>query len=469
MDNNNRHLIARATPAKLKHIFVLVLTLFCVNFALTQTANACCVCCLWNTHITETLDTYTTIEDVASDGFEALVDYLYADGDNTLWKGMILPQLRIMAMEFTTATMAFNAPFGPMFDAQNLQDATLRMGTLSAETARNQTPAVSMCQFASLSKSLATTQTVQKETMRAISLQNLKRTTLNKDLQSSKSSNDDAKARLAQFKAKYCIGVTDASEFGGLLGAICTAPAPTTSAAPPLNSRKRNKDINFAQTLGLQKTIATELYPGPYGPLESLSQLEDIMALSKNLYGSTNMNASTKENLTPKTTETAHFNLIKRRALQAKRNVAQHSFANYVGLKAATDRADGSELSIKPHIENLLGAMGVDNSPNNQYTDYFAKAANGLTESSPSYWTQMEVLTKTLYQDPRFYANLYDNPANVKRQQAAMRAIELMQERDIHETALRTETLLSLWLDSELESHGQNITQDWANMKAAKE
>jgi hypothetical protein len=193
------------------------------------------------------------------------------------------------------------------------------------------------------------------------------------------------------------------------------------------------------------------------------------MALSKNLYGSTNMNASTKENLTPKTTETAHFNLIKRRALQAKRNVAQHSFANYVGLKAATDRANGSELSIKPHIENLLGAMGVDNSPNNQYTDYFAKAANGLTESSPSYWTQMEVLTKTLYQDPRFYANLYDNPANVKRQQAAMRAIELMQERDIHETALRTETLLSLWLDSELESHGQNITQDWANMKAAKE
>jgi|TARA_R110002126_G_scaffold13118_7_gene57174 hypothetical protein len=470
MGNNKEHLNVRAASTKLKHALVLVITLLCVNFAFTKNANACCLCCLWNTHITESLDTYTTIVDVAADGFEDLVDFLYADGSSTFWEAMVKPQLQIMTMELTAATMAFSAPLGPMFDAQSLNNTVTRMQTLSAETARNQIPAVSMCQFASLSKSLASTQVVQKETTRAVSIQNLKRTTLNKELQSSKSTNDDAKARLAQFKAKYCIGITGASEFGGLLGTICAAPAPANaSAAPALGTRKRNKDINFTQTLGLPKTISTALYPGPYGPTESLSQLEDIMALSKNLYGSASMSPATKDNLTPKSSETAHFNVLKRRALQAKRNVAQHSFANYVGLKAATDRADGSELSIKPHVENLLSALGVDNSANNQYTDYFAKAGNGLTDSSPSYWTQMEVLTKTLYQDPRFYANLYDNPANVKRQQAAMRAIELMQERDIHETTLRTETLLSLWLDSELDTHGQNIVQDWANMKAAKE
>jgi len=471
--HKKQNFITRHASSKLKHIFVLAITFLCLNFALSKAANACCNCCLWNTHITETLTTYTDTVSVAADGFEKLVDFLYADSDDskTLWKGQILPQLRIMGMELTTATQSFNTSIGAFFDAQSLQDSILRMQTLAAETARNQTPSVSMCQYATLSKSLSASEVAQKETTRAISVLNLKRNTLNNKLQSSRSSNDDAEARLAQFKSKYCIGISDSAEFSGVLGTLCTAPAPPAdpNTIPPLNARKRNKDINFVQTLGLPKTIPAALYPGPYGPTESLSQFEDIIALSKNLYGSTAMNSATKEELTPKTGKTSQYNMLKRRALQAKRNVAQHSFANYVGLKAATDRADGSELSIKPHIEGLLTLMGVDNSANNRFTDYFAKAGNELTESSPSYWTQMEVLTKTLYQDPRFYASLYDNPANVKRQQAAMKAIELMQERDIHETSLRTETLLSLWLESELETYGKAIIQDWTNMKAAKE
>jgi hypothetical protein len=469
--HKKQNFITRSASTKVKHLFVLTITFLCLNFALTKAANACCNCCLWNTHIQESVQTYTDTVSVAADGFEALVDFLYADGDDTFWNKQILPQLRIMTMELTTATLAFNAVIGAFFDAQSLQDSIMRMQTLSAETARNQIPSVSMCQYATLSKSLTASEVAQKETTRAISVLSLKRNTLNNKLQSSKSPNEDVKSRISQFKSKYCIGISDSAEFSGLLGTLCTAPAPPAdpNTIPPLGSRKRNKDINFVQTLGLPKTISAALYPNTYGPTESVSQFEDIIALSKNLYGSVNMSAATKEELTPKTGNASQYNIIKRRALQAKRNVAQHSFANYVGLKAATDRADGSELSVKPQIEGLLSLMGVDNSAGNKYTDYFAKAGNELTESSPSYWTQMEVLTKTLYQDPRFYASLYDNPANVKRQQAAMKAIELMQERDIHETSLRTETLLSLWLDSELENYGKDIVQDWTNMKAAKE
>jgi hypothetical protein len=409
--------------------------------------------------------TVDTITETTEDGFEALVNFLYADSPNTWWEGMVLPQLRSYATQMTTLIINYPLAIGAFFDAQTQQEAMTRMQVLTAQTARDQIPAVSMCEFATLSKSLAATKTAKGDMIRAVSLQNLKRVSLDKDFVGSENVNKDALTRFEQFKAKYCFSTAQSSDHAGLLEGICTATAAT---------RKSNRDINFTQLLGTPKTISATLYPtapNAYGSIESLSQFEDIIALSRNLYGDV-LTEPLAEGVLKKSTEgLARLQFIKKRSLQAKRNVAQHSFANYVGLKAPTDNTDDSELSVKPHMQNLLITLGIDGSANNEFSDYFALAggASSLASTSPSYWAQMEILTKTLYQNPTFFINLYDNPANVKRQQAAMKAIDLMQERDIHETALRSETLLSLWLDSALEDYGEDITQEWANMKAAKE
>ena len=79
-----------------------------------------------------------------------------------------------------------------------------------------------------------------------------------------------------------------------------------------------------------------------------------------------------------------------------------------------------------------------------------APDAAKLLGSNPSYFAQMEVMTKKLFQNPSFYANLYDSEANVDRQRVAMKAIELQQDRDFLESLRRREMLLSVLLNAKL-------------------
>ncbi len=65
----------------------------------------------------------------------------------------------------------------------------------------------------------------------------------------------------------------------------------------------------------------------------------------------------------------------------------------------------------------------------------------------PSYYAQMEFLTRKIYENPQFYTNLYTSPANVERMGVALEAIKLMQNRDRFEAALRREMLISLLLE----------------------
>src|SRR5690606_17866922 len=80
-----------------------------------------------------------------------------------------------------------------------------------------------------------------------------------------------------------------------------------------------------------------------------------------------------------------------------------------------------------------------------------------LLGPNPSYFAQMELLTKKIYQSPNFYTNLYDKPANVQRIIAAMQAIKLMQDRDIQEALQRREMLLSIMLEIRLRQQAEAV------------
>ena len=75
---------------------------------------------------------------------------------------------------------------------------------------------------------------------------------------------------------------------------------------------------------------------------------------------------------------------------------------------------------------------------------------NQMIGVEPSYYAQLELLAKKIYQNPDFYANLYDKPANVKRKSVALRAIELLVERAIYESQIRQEMVTSVLLSARL-------------------
>lgn len=75
----------------------------------------------------------------------------------------------------------------------------------------------------------------------------------------------------------------------------------------------------------------------------------------------------------------------------------------------------------------------------------------------PSYYAQMEVLTKKIYQSPNFYTNLYDKPTNVARIGASIDAITLMNQRDRYESMLRQEMLSALLVEEGLAKHVEDV------------
>jgi hypothetical protein len=84
-------------------------------------------------------------------------------------------------------------------------------------------------------------------------------------------------------------------------------------------------------------------------------------------------------------------------------------------------------------------------------------------EIGPSYYAQMEVLTKKIYQNPDFYTNLYDKPANVERKEVAMQAIGLMQKFDLFKSYLRTEASLSVLLETSIQDLQDKVQDQFAN------
>ncbi|MBU0859664.1 MAG: hypothetical protein KJ667_06980, partial [Alphaproteobacteria bacterium] len=75
----------------------------------------------------------------------------------------------------------------------------------------------------------------------------------------------------------------------------------------------------------------------------------------------------------------------------------------------------------------------------------------------PSYFALMDVMAQKIYQRPEFYTDLYDKPANVARKDVAMKAIDLMVDRDIYKSDLRYESMLAVLLEMELMKHQRRV------------
>jgi hypothetical protein len=214
-----------------------------------------------------------------------------------------------------------------------------------------------------------------------------------------------------------------------------------TTGAGAAQRERYNKDIDFPRTIAHPWTINVNLTNfGAATPHE-----EDIFALAQNLYAFDTYdrpNAKTLENNPTREVNGAQQAYLDMRSRVAQLSVAESSYNAIVGLKA--EGTGGSRTFIEAFLQNL-GLAAAD--------------ATALLGNNPSYDAQMEILTKKAYQDPRFYTNLYDKPANVERKGAAIQAIGLIQKFDLFKSYLRTEASLSILLELAVEDL-QNEIED---------
>ncbi len=196
---------------------------------------------------------------------------------------------------------------------------------------------------------------------------------------------------------------------------------------------RANKDVDFSKTLGSTLTLDIDFTEGGSG--EPTEDEEDVFSLTSNLFAHSVLPSVAKGLLGTEEGKAlpgayAYMNM---RSISAKRSVAQNSIAAMVAERAKGDK------EVAPFLKKLVTELGVKET---EVEDILGK--------EPSYHAQMEVLTKNIYQNPVFFTELYDKPANVLRKGATIRALNLMQERDFYKSQLRSEAVLAIVLETML-------------------
>ncbi len=343
--------------------------------------------------------------------------------------------LENMTREFGTNMMAQAAAIGGFLDGYMINKAARRGQILNAEAAQRHIPSKNVCQFPSIGKSLARTSfgaranaQIYAKIMQGYDLQHV-------DSAGAMLDTFQMRDYISKFRASYCSGNQNGPDG---LSKFCTGSG--------VSSDRVNYDVNFPHFFATRAGNNVDFLDAddPVDPqgsagdgVQELTFGEvDLMRLTANLYDS-NLNKFKQALFQSKEAPRA---ITEIRSLQAIRNVAKNSFAVLVGNKSGSS----SFATKDQYVHTVLRSLGVPN-------DAEALAYYGVADHNGfSYDGIMETLTKKIYQNPSFYVNLYDNPENVMRQKAAIKAIELMQGWDIVKALHRREMLLAMLLEVKL-------------------
>ncbi len=346
----------------------------------------------------------------------------------TLWP-MIELALKRLADDFRNVNLLMTSTMGAMLDGQTFNQTLLSLQKQSVDSLAAQTASDQICRFGTLARSLSksedktklvqlglTTQMMNRQLMRA-NMNSAQEKTVGSDMGRS----SDKAGRFVQLEKTFC----DPEDSNGTLGeSWCLSSVDT----------RRNRDIDVTRSLYNPVTLQMD-FSETDGEKPTPDE-QNIFALSNNLYAHdlpVNMARADFEAIGQSGGTSADGKIEKildYRALIAKRNVAQNSFAALAAMKV-----EGSEASAQ-YMKEMIAQLGLDTG-----------GQNFTIGAKPSYDAQMEFLTRKLYQSPSFYANLMESTANIARQQSAMESIGLMQDRDIYESLRRSEMVLSSLLE----------------------
>lgn len=401
----------------------------------------CCACCPLRTQCgndcacTDAKQTEQTITHI-TDEFIKHREWLVT----VLWNNHVLPSMMLMAEQLTAVAMQQMLGVGMILDAKHQLETQRLFQNLHAEAHKDYSVSEGMCQFGTSMKSLAASDRNADFTQSVIASRGLQRGLLSGDNIAGKGPELEIQARMEQFAKVYC-NPKDNTD----LSALCK----DTTAY----KARWEKDIDYVHTVESRETMQVDFSKDGDADHESNGTTpdeEDIFALAANLYGNKvppiipAIYLGDHPTYGSKYDRPASGDFMELRSLAAKRSVALNSFAAIAAMKAQGPKQEsgGTKSEVQPYLKAILVNMGVPE-----------QDVLKMLGDRPSYYAQMEVLTRKLYQNPVFYADLYDKPANVARKDAAMRAIGSIQQRDMYRSWLRSESVLAVWLETELMTH----------------
>lgn len=335
---------------------------------------------------------------------------------NDYFFNWILPAMARAAEQLSAVGMYQIMTVGAMLDAKHQLETQRAFSALAAEAHRNYHPSDMLCTIGSSMRSLAASERNMEMNMLALGQEAMRREVLNANTKSAAGPVLDMQARLEQFRRTYC----DPNDDNRGLLTICAGGA----------SDRKNKDIDFTRTIANPMTLDINFSDGT-----RTNDEEDVMALAANLYSHEVFRQIDRDVLNA--SEGNRQRYMDLRAIVAKRSVAKQSFDAIAAMKS---RGSTNAAQTATYLRAIMRDLGIA-------SDAEVDAVIG---TNPSYYAQMEILTRKLFQNPDTISGLYETPVNVARRGIAARAFNLMQSQDLYESDLRTEAMLGVLLETEL-------------------
>jgi hypothetical protein len=319
---------------------------------------------------------------------------------------------------------------GGMIDAKNQMETLRDIQVGQYEAYKDYQPSKSFCAFGTNVRSMHAAEAKADYTISALGTRALKRSLGQKGTAAEGSKLNELSSRWLDFKDTYC-RTTDNNSKG--LDVACGG-----------DGTRPNADLNFTALIETNNNITGDFTKDDLKAADN-SNAKDITALMSNLF---NHDIQTKSFVNKIRESGSQENYMALRSISAKRSVAESSFGAIIGLKN-----EGTDSNAKDFLGPIVTAVG-------------GSAADIGT--NPSYYTQLEVLGKRIYQNPNFFAQLYDSQINTERKGTAMKAVELMVERAISESEMRQEMLMSVLLTSRMRAQVRDVEQNTSEIRGAR-
>jgi hypothetical protein len=341
-----------------------------------------------------------------------------------------------MANQFSANMMHQMFIMGSFFDAKHQLETQRLFALMTFEAQRDYTPGDQICRFGTNVRSLAADEQIARANAQIISSIMMNRELIPAETTASHGRMTDRRARLYQFKKTYC----NVNEFMGKMKEMCVLSERHDGEvlARTAPDARTNRDVNFLETVFGRLTLDVD-----FTDTVLTDDEEDVLALGRNLFAHNIFDRIPQPSITQ---DGMRERLVEMRSITALRGLARNTYGHIVG-----QRARGHE-DVTPFVHGILSEMGVPD-----------EDLESLIGKNPSYFAQMEVLTRLMYQNPTFYTNLYDKPTNVARTAVAMQAIQLMNDRDRYEAAQRREMLLAGILELRLRVKQDRLVNELLN------
>lgn len=355
---------------------------------------------------------------------------------DTFFKEQVLPALQLFTEQMSVVAMHQTMTIGTFFDAKHQLETQRLIQELQVQAHKDYQPSEEFCWFGSNVRSLAAAETKSRANAYSMSRRQMGRHMGQENMGGAENRDTDKFARWNLFIKHFCDPQDSdwiSSSPGSGLRNLC-------KAAYSNNDVEANADIDYTRlveeprtiTLGDKNGNGYDLIDGQSVPPTQKA----LFSLNNNLYGHDTLTRAVKPNFLKQDQYQSWYMAL--RSVAAKRSVAENSFNAIVGMKAEGESSLDNDAAVK-HLPAILTELGMP-----------AADVKKLIGLKPSYYAQLELLAKKIYQNPDFYAGLYDKPANVQRKSVALKAIELMVDRAIYESQIRQEMVSSVLLSARL-------------------